>query len=60
MVLSSEQIEHRCERMFDRIDARLMRGEYSQAEYDRLAKEINEWCEMQYRIRERCQRLIGE
>lgn len=48
MKLTAEQIERKVERAFDSLDARLMNGSLTQAEYDREAKEINKWAEKQY------------
>lgn len=46
--MTSEQIETAVERKFDRLDARLMRGEVSQVEYDAEAKAISIWADEQY------------
>lgn len=44
-----QRIEEQVERMFDRLDARLMRNELTQAQYDREADKIGAWSEAQYR-----------
>lgn len=49
--MTAEQIERRVESKFDSLDARLMRGELAQAEYDRLAKAISLWADIEYRKR---------
>jgi hypothetical protein len=44
-----QRIEEQVERMFNRLDARLMRNELTQAQYDREADKIGKWSEEQYR-----------
>lgn len=46
---SEEQIERMVERRFDALDARLMKGELSQVEYDRLSREISVSADACYR-----------
>jgi hypothetical protein len=46
--MTEDQIERKVQLYFDRIDAKLMRGDISQQSYDMLAKEINVWAEGQY------------
>lgn len=47
--MTEEQIERRVEHLFNRLDARLMDGQMTQAEYDAEAKRIHEWAEERYR-----------
>lgn len=46
--MTEDMIERIVERRFDSLDARLMRGELHQAEYDQLAKEIAQWADARY------------
>jgi hypothetical protein len=41
--MTEEQIERIAERKMDRLDARLMSGELSQAQYDAEVKALNQW-----------------
>lgn len=46
--MSEHEIECRVERMVDRLDARYMRGELSDAEYRAEMERINQWAKMEY------------
>lgn len=48
--MTEDQIERAAERKFNALDARLMRGDLRQDEYDAESLRISEWCEKQYRI----------
>ncbi len=47
--MTEDQIERKVEILFNRIDAKLMRGEIDQPVYDTLSKDINKWADDQYR-----------
>jgi hypothetical protein len=47
--MTEEQIERRVERAMDRLDARLMSGRLSQAEYDREVVALDKWALQQAR-----------
>ena len=51
--MSEDEIERRIEahveRLFNALDRRLLRGELTQAEYDRQAARIADWADEQYR-----------
>lgn len=47
--MTEDQIERRVERMFDALDARLMRGDLTQAAYDAEAAKVSAWAESEYR-----------
>lgn len=47
--MTEDQIEVAVERRFDRLDGMLMRGEITQAQYDREAKDISRWARKQYK-----------
>lgn len=49
--MTEEQIERMAERDMDKLDNLLMRGVYTQEEYDREVKELDAWVQHQYRIR---------
>lgn len=51
--MTEYQIERQVQYKFDNLDARLMNGKLSQAEYDLLAKKINAWADKEYRFRKR-------
>lgn len=46
--MSEHEIERRVEQMVDRLDARFMRGELSEAEYREEMEQINQWAESEY------------
>lgn len=46
--MSEQEIESRVERMVDRLDAKYMRGELSDAEYRSEMERINQWAEEEY------------
>lgn len=46
--MTEHEIELKVERMVDRLDARFMRGDMTQAEYDAKMREINQWAEEEY------------
>jgi len=48
VIMSEHEIECRVERMVDRLDARFMRGELSEAEYRAEMERIKQWAEMEY------------
>jgi hypothetical protein len=41
--MTEDQIERKVEILFNRIDAKLMRGEITQEIYDTLAADIHKW-----------------
>jgi hypothetical protein len=41
--MTEEQIERIAERKMDQLDAKLMNGKLSQAEYDAAVKELSRW-----------------
>jgi hypothetical protein len=45
ILFSEEQIERKVERAIDRLDAALMSGKLTQAEYDVRVKSVNEWAD---------------
>jgi hypothetical protein len=45
--MTEDQIERRVERAMDRLDARLMDGRLSQAEYDREVIILDKWASQQ-------------
>jgi hypothetical protein len=47
--MTEDKIERRVERAMDRLDARLMSGRLSQAEYDREVVILDKWASQQYR-----------
>jgi hypothetical protein len=47
--MTEDQIERKVERRFDALDARLMGGGMTQAEYDAAALAIRELAEVEYR-----------
>lgn len=49
--LSQEQIERKVERSMNSLDARLMAGKLSQAEYDREVSILDKWAQQQYDAR---------
>jgi hypothetical protein len=49
--MTEDQIERQVERAMDRLDARLMRGELSQAEYDREVSTLDKWAQQQHDAR---------
>jgi hypothetical protein len=51
MQWTEDLIEREVEKRFDALDARLMAGELSQAEYDDLSRQIDEWADRTYRAR---------
>jgi hypothetical protein len=46
---TEDLIEREVEKRFDALDARLMAGGLSQAEYDDLSRQIDEWSDRTYR-----------
>ncbi len=52
-ILTSDQIERRCEAMTDRLDRLFMTSDMTQAEYDLRQVEIAEWVDLQYRVLDR-------
>ena len=51
-MLTEQQIESRVERAIDKLDQRFMRGEITQAEYDREIFIIDKWSAQQYKAQE--------
>jgi hypothetical protein len=51
--MTEEQIERHIERAMDSLDRQLMRGDLSQADYNKAARELNNWAEAQYAARGR-------
>jgi hypothetical protein len=49
--MTEEQIERAVERATDRLDARLMNGTLTQAEYDAAIKELSDWADKAYSFR---------
>jgi hypothetical protein len=47
--LTEDQIERRVERAMDALDARLMAGSLTQAEYDHEVMILDKWASQQYR-----------
>jgi hypothetical protein len=47
--MTEDQIERRIERVMDALDARLMDGRLSQADYDWEVKNLETWASQQYR-----------
>ena len=47
--MTEEQIERRVERRMDTLDNRLMRGEYTQREYDDEVTKLNLWSLAEFR-----------
>jgi hypothetical protein len=43
MEMTEEQIERIAERKMDQLDAKLLNGKLSQAEYDAAVKELDRW-----------------
>jgi hypothetical protein len=49
--LTEDQIERRVESRMNSLDARLMNGSLTQAEYDKETHALNQWAEAQYNAR---------
>ena len=49
--MSEDQIERAVERRVDAIDARFMRGEMTQAEYNAAMREVDAWADAQHAAR---------
>lgn len=47
--MTEEQIERRVESRMDSLDARLMSGRLSQAEYDAETRKLSRWADEQYK-----------
>lgn len=47
--MTADRIERAVEQMSNSLDAQLMNGSVSQAEYDRRLRAIDRWAEMKYR-----------
>lgn len=45
--MSEEQVEESVERMTNRLDARLMAGKLSQADYDKAIRDLSHWADAQ-------------
>lgn len=61
--MSEEQLELSVERITDRLDARLMAGQLSQADYDQTMRDLNHWANTQSccaQIWDRVQRRINQ
>jgi hypothetical protein len=50
--MTEDQIERRVERVMDALDARLMSGKLSQADYDWEVVSLDKWASQQYRAQE--------
>jgi len=46
--MTADQIENKVERAMNGLDARLMGGKLSQAEYDREVVALDKWAQQQY------------
>jgi hypothetical protein len=49
MFMTAEQIELKAERMMDAADRRYMAGQLTEAEYQDLVDQLNDWLEHEYR-----------
>ena len=49
--MTEDQIERHVERRTDTLDARLMAGSLTQAEYDAEQRALNQWAEAEYHKR---------
>ncbi len=47
-MITEDQIERQAERMMDFYDRQLMRGEFTQAAYDRYVRDLDAWAKAEY------------
>ncbi len=47
--MTEERIERLAEAMMDSIDRRFGRGEWTQAQYDQIVRDLDRWVESAYR-----------
>jgi len=50
--MTEDQIEFICEKTMDSLDAQLMKGTISQAQYDEEVRQLDIWAKDQYKVSE--------